>query len=348
MSCNELVRPINPSERMGQRLVELSTYVATGENVFADCFDIAESVLGEAVPQGAQFAYLFRRFGNPNRHWDPDGQLVAYLLTTTRDDMLLKIVPYADGSVPISFVFLVPHEVAFNRRDWEVEEIHRHNAAFMDWIEAEGRVPEWAADLAEKMSAAGWPSHPDATGWRRMMAGLQMVSNHPSRKDDPEDKAEARRWYASIRSEYDAMHPTPKPRYRKPDIASWDADDPMKPYAEAMVETLRDLLRPTWIGDCPITIRGPIDEDDDSIDEMEEAPAAPSSGHAVGLLGNIDPAAFSRLQATIMRLDSDPVAAMTRACEILNREAEPTESVSGEDDRGRSDDREDEGLAGGE
>lgn len=346
MPDSEFVTPVNPGQWTGRRMLDLPTYVATGRNVFEDCFDIAESVLGQRIPQGTQFAYLFRRFGNPNRHSDPDRDLVAYLLTTSKPDMLLKIVPYADGDVPISFTFLVPHDVRFACRDWDLREIHRHNAAFMDWIEAEDRIPEWADAMAEAMDSAGWPAHPGATGWRRMMAGVQMISNHPPRKGDPEDKKAAILWYGSIRAEYETMHPTPEPSYRKADVSAWDHDDPMKPYAEAMIETLRDLLRPVWMGDAAISIQGPVDEDDDSFEDMEEAPAAMSSGHPAGLLGNIDPANFERLQRRILQLHDDPAKAIARALDIMNEIVEAdfrTEVVEndashGEDGIGREHD----------
>lgn len=300
------------------RLIELPTHVATGDD-FADAFDIAERVLGSEIQQGALFAYLFRRFGNPNKGSDPDKELAAYLLTTTRPDMLLKISPYVGGNVSISFTFLVSHEVRRLCDDWMRRDRDAHQAAFFDWIETENRVPAWADEAAEAMSKGDWPIPEGTTGWRRMMPGIAMMAYLGVRDGDPPEKAEAIRWFKSAREDYEALYPVPPVQWRGDDIAAWAEDDPKKPYAEAMAETLRDLLRPVWIRDSAIGIFGAIDEEHlEALGNAgPDADRAASAGYPSGDLGNQDPIGFANLHAAVLRLDPDPSAAIARAVAIL-------------------------------
>lgn len=304
------------------RLIELPTHVATGDD-FANAFDIAERVLGSEIQQGSLFTYLFRRFGNPNKGSDPDKELAAYLLTTTRPDMLLKISPYAGGNVSISFTFLVSHEVRRICDDWMRRDRDAHQAAFLDWIETENRVPAWADEAAEAMSQGEWPVLEGVTGWRRMMTGIAMMSYLGVREDDNAGKAEAIRWFQSVRADYEALHPIPPVQWRGDDVAAWEDDDPKKPYAEAMAETLRDLLRPVWIRDSAIGIYGAIDEEHPEAlgNAGPDADSASSAGYPSGDLGNQDPVGFANLHAAVLRLDPDPSTAIARAVAMLDETA---------------------------
>lgn len=321
-SRNEVIRLARSSDYPASRLTELPTHVCTGD-AFSDSFDIAEQVLGKEVPQGALLAYLFRRFGHPNKSSDPDKELAAYLLTTTRPDMLLKIVPYAGGNVSLSFTFLVPHDVHIACDDWESRDRDAHQAAFLDWIETENLIPNWADKIAEEMSKGGWPIHAEMTGWRRMMPGIAMISYFGVRDEDPVDKVEAIHWYQAVRSDYEAKHPIPPMQWRSQDVATWEDKDPMKPYAEAMAATLRDLLRPVWIRDQAIGIYGPIDEENPEAlgNKGPDADFAASAGFPSGDLGNQDPRGFASLHAAVLRLHDDPSTAIALAVALLAQNA---------------------------
>lgn len=298
--------------------------MATG-NDFTDAFNIAERVLGSKIEQGALFAYLFRRFGNPNKGSDPDKELAAYLLTTTRPDMLLKISPYAGGNVSISFTFLVPLEVRNQCDNWMRRDRDAHQAAFLDWIETENRVPDWAEEAAEVMSQGDWPIPDGVTGWRRMMPRISMMAYLGPRDDDPDEKVEAIRWFKSVREDYEATNPVPPIQWRGNDVAAWEEDDPKKPYAEAMTETLRDLLRPVWIRDSAIGIFGAIDEKHPEAlgNSGPDADKAASAGYPSGDLGNKDPVGFANLHAAVLRLDPDPTKAIALAVAMLAEVSTP-------------------------
>jgi hypothetical protein len=313
----ERVRLADAGDYPPGRMLELSTHVPTTGETFKDAFDITERVLGEKIAQGSLFAYLFRRFGFPNRGSDPERDLASYMLTTTLPDMLLRITPYSGGNTSISFMFMVPSEVLARCDDWLQRDRDAHQTSFFDWIESEGRVPDWADRVAGQMEREGWPTGRADTGWRRMMPGLAMLSYGADAEDDHADLLTVKNWYRAIVSDYEAVRPLPPVQWRGADVDAWDDEDPMKPYALAMAETLNDLKRPVWIRDCAIWIHGAIDEADQPEDLGPDADAAASAGFPSGVLGNHDPEAFSRLHGAVQELDEDPVVAMTRAAEIL-------------------------------
>lgn len=325
----EAVRLAQPSDYPADRLLGIETRVPTGDS-YHDSFDIAVEAIGGNVPQGSLFAYLFRRFGHPNKSSDPDKNLVSYLLTTTSPDMLLRITPFAGGDVSISFEFMTTGDVCAACDRWISRARDAHTLAFHDWIEAQGRVPEWADEIIGDFQRLGFPILEGVEGWRRMMTPIAILSHPVVREGDDEGRRTAIRWYQGVRDDYEALVPVPGVQWRSPDIDAWEDDDPLKPIARAMQETLRDLLRPVWIRDTAIGIHGPIDEDD--LDEQpESADSAPSAGFALGSLGNEDPNAFSDLIRAVVALDTDRRTAILRATEMLTTmKAEESAAVPNE------------------
>ena len=76
------LRPAGPGDWPAKRIVELSTHIATGSD-FTDSVQLIHEAIGEEIPQGSLFAYLFRRFGFPNSSSDDFKELCRYFLTTT-------------------------------------------------------------------------------------------------------------------------------------------------------------------------------------------------------------------------------------------------------------------------
>jgi hypothetical protein len=319
MTCTEesveAVRLALPADYPADHLIGIETHVPTGER-YEDSFDVVVRTLGDTVPQGSLFAYLFRRFGHPNKSSDPDKNLVSYLLTTTSPDMLLRITPYAGGDTSISFEFMVPHHVRSVCDDWMSRSRDAHRTAFHDWIEAEDRVPEWADELIGDFGTLEWPLLEGVEGWRRMMTPIAILAYPGVRDGDSEGRTTAIRWYEGVRDDFEALFPVPAADWRKPDVDAWDDADPLKPIVRAMEETLRDLLRPVWIRDTAIGIHGRIDEDDLD-DQPESAESAPSAGFPLGMLGNEDPNAFAALIGAVLALDPDRRTAILRATAML-------------------------------
>lgn len=314
----EAVRLALPQDYPQERLIGIETHVPTGER-YQDHFDITVDMLGETVPQGPLFAYLFRRFGHPNKSSDPDKNLASYLLTTTIPEMLLRVTPYAGGDVSISFEFMVAGHVLAACDRWISRARDAHALAFHDWIETEGRVPEWADEIIGDFERLGFPIIDGVEGWRRMMTPIAILSHPGVGEDGDEGRKTAIRWYQGVRDDYEALVPVPGVQWRSPDIDDWEDEDPFKPIARAMQDTLRDLLRPVWIRDTAIGIHGPIDEDD--LDERpESADSAASAGFPLGMLGNEDPNAFAALLGAVMALDPDRRTAILRATELLTNQ----------------------------
>jgi len=325
----EAVRLAYPSDRPAERLLCIETRVQTGDD-FMDAFEVTERTLGEKVSQGSLFAYLFRRFGHPNKGSDPERNLASYLLTTTHPEMLLMITPYAGGDTSISFQFMVPGSLHYDCHRWTSRARDAHKRAFHDWIEVEGRIPDWADDTAKAMEDGGWPIPDDLEGWRRVMPGMALLAWSGVKEDDPQDRADAIRWYESTCADYEAIHPVPDVEYRSSDVDAWDDLDPLKPIARAMAETLEDLKRPVWIRDVAIGIHGHIEDEDLGADGPEAAEAAASAGYPLGTLGNQDPESFSDLMAAVLALDPDQSAAIAEAMRRL-RGTSADEGVEDED-----------------
>lgn len=333
------IRLARAADYPAERLVGLETSIELSDD-FTDHVDLIHAAIGETVPQGALFTYLFRRFGYPNAGWDDHKELACYLLTTTRPDMLMRIVPYAGGDSAISIRFVVPMEVAAPARDWPLRARRAWRADLLDWIEQETDMPEWMEGYIEEVRAEGMlvtSKEGKEITWRNVFDSLAFLSYNAERKGESDPRGD---WHKAMHATYAQMVPEPGVLYRDADWARWDEADPLKPYAAAIMETLSELKRPVWVRDCPITIYGPVsdarameiedeldgitpgqaesDEDRDAIDdaryEAQSSRIATSAGFPSGDLGNIDPQLFARIHASIVEMgDGDPKLGMERA-----------------------------------
>ena len=328
-SNDRQLRLAGPGDWPAERLVELSTHVLTGPE-FSDAVKLIDEAIGGSLPQGSLFAYLFRRFGFPNTGSDDYKELCRYYLTTTHPGMIMGIVPYSGGDSSISISFMVSHETRTACEDWYQRSRKARHERFIAWIEEQGRVPEWTERFLAELKAQGWPVPAGHSGWRRIIPALTMLSGLRERSDRIMDATEETSWYDEIKKDYAKIETEGDPGvdYRDPDWRNWDEDDPMKPYAEAIHDTLQDLRRPVWIRDCAIDPWGPCEEPDEDGDteEHEErgkglasAEYADVAGYPCGALGNFDPIGYCRLQDTIMEEGAgDPVKGIAAVQAILD------------------------------
>lgn len=328
------------------RMVGLNTHIALSES-FVDSIDLIHEGIGKTVPQGSFFAYLWRRFGYPNVGWDDGKELVSYLLTTTHPGMLVRITPYAGGDSSISISFLVPMDAAMAARKWESRSRNAWRDRMFDWIEAENHLPRWlheyVAKTRENALKSGQASQEtvDAITWRNLFDGLGMMSYAAKKAGEADERGD---WHDRMVAAWTEIEPEPGLDYRDKDWTTWSENDPLRPYAEAIVQTLGELKRPVWVRDCPITPQGPVDDQtaidiEDEIDallgceppraasevdiedaryEVQSARLARAAGYPSGDLGNADPELFAKLHAAVLRLgDGDPVVGMTKALAAL-------------------------------
>ena len=320
------LRLARPGDWPAERVIELSTHISAGPD-FHDSVQLIHEAIGDDIPQGSLFAYLFRRFGFPNTGSDDFKELCRYYLTTTHPGMIMSISPYAGGNTSISISFMVPHETRAACDGWYQRSRNARHLEFLEWIEDQGRVPDWADRFIVDLGKQGWPVSSEDSGWRRIMPALAMLSGLRERSGKTDDMPEELAWYEAVRQDHAKIDDLGDPGvdYRDPDWRKWDDDDPMKPYAEAIHETLQDLRRPVWIRDSAINPWGACDEphedDDDAEDgkSLADADYADSAGYPCGALGNFDHIGYCRLQDAIIEEGAgDPVKGIAAVQAILD------------------------------
>lgn len=86
-----------------------------------------------------------------------------------------------------------------------------------------------------------------------------------------------------------------EPYHRSVDVRKWDANDPLKPFAELAIVALEDLLTPVGVRDQAINALGKAET---------TAPISPSlgAGYPSGALGNSAPQEFAELHGLILKL----------------------------------------------
>lgn len=225
------------------------------ENILDNNHGVIRKTLGDTIPQGSLFAYLWRRFGPPNRPNDPYKELASYLLTTPHPSMWLSISPYSGGDTLISLRFLT---------DWETSKtLHAYRTKpFTDWFDAfythllknpPTWWDAWCTAVPEKDHFLLQDKTPKA-----YMRLLDMNANRPN-TTSPECA-----WILEQKASWIKTNPKPTDRDTN-DWTTWDKDDPHLPFIKAAEKTLKDLLRPVYVRDCPIDIFGPVDENHQSV-----------------------------------------------------------------------------------
>ena len=209
--------------------------------------DDANGILGDVQP-GNAFLYLFRRFGYPILGWDGYKSAVDYILTTPRADTFLRV---KIGAI-VQFGYQITPEL-----DKEL-----NDEIFLPHYEWERRAYEWGKDQNPDLL------HPIISDWNSD-ADLERVSrawlrdNHPYLDYDSEiDEAvtlEFWKWVSEIHSKtlstYSEKVEAAPDVHREPVEGSelWDVH-------QALLASVRDLLRPVNIRDALIDIRGQIKE----------------------------------------------------------------------------------------
>lgn len=263
-------------------------------------------VLGERIPYGNLLAYCFRRFGYPNVAWDGDKDLAAYMLTTPREDLLMRVEPHVSEWSALSVRFFVPEDVKreitrFSRRG-RVEWRQRALA----WAAQEG-LPHWMLDWCdyyrdEFCPAFGLPVPPDGD-WRSFVEVLAPMGEEGSRLHTMTSRIAM--FNEQVHRGFAHVEPPPS-ELRSADWREWPADDPLRVYAEAVEVALKDLKRPVLVRDEVIDALGRAAPGEFGAEGLAER--ARSAGYPAGAPSNIAPAAVAKLQAFISRFSSDDIA----------------------------------------
>ena len=288
---------LKQADTNGKHWVELSfrSYVEDGVSM---CLSdpIIKSVIGDEIDYGKLFAYLFRRFGYPNRGWDNYKQMVSYYLTTPHPGMLLGITPYVGDTSAISMQFLVEAQTSCaieaygqrHRSAWEV--------CCLDWAEAQG-LPDWMQDWVHTYNTEfreAFPKVAMATNWRQSVGFYYALGKEGTKLYKLTKRVVQFR--EKLREDFSKVEPYPAYYYRPSNLAECNDDDPLKPFITAAIAALKDLLTPVGIRDQAINVFGKVEF------ERFTAKCAVSAGYPSGALGNAAPKEFAELHTLILKL----------------------------------------------
>lgn len=293
-----------------KRLGDLELDIQVDENVFGGV-DLLKEFLGDGITQGSLFAYMFRRFGFPNRGSDPDRELARYAISTPHPNMALIVCPHASDALSLSFHFMVDLKVISTCRDWPWRHVLAQRERAKDWVADEARRPEWADAWVRECRENGHMivgSIDPETGvtFRHTIDALHMDA-YSTRNAEVRDERHV--WLETMRADYEKIEPEPAPEYRTKDWRSWPDEDPLKAYVVAAKKTLRDLQRPVGIRDTEITIYGTAE----TCYSKNAAPEAATAGLPSGAVANADPDLFVELHGMIHDLGKGDLAAGMKA-----------------------------------
>lgn len=261
------------------------------------------------LPYGAATAYLLRRFGYPERGWDPYKELISWTLTTPDPEIRLRITPNVGDELSIAIRPLLSVGRKRSLDLWEGALRAAWEGRFETHLAGLPRRP-WFSEVEGISARFGLPDRP-------LMRGLLILSER--RGELPPEIDAARTEARLIRSDFEATDPFPGLRLRPDRPEAFEPDDPLGTIASALTATARDLMRGVRVRDQAISLFGPTAEADIS--------EHPVSGFPSGALGNASPTGMADLHARILQLgDGDPELGVSRALDRLgppDRDPEP-------------------------
>ncbi len=271
-------------------------YMDTGKSKYDLSDPIISGVCGDEIEYGKLFAYLFRRFGYPERGWDDYKELVSYRLTTPHPDMVLRITPYVGNNSVITMDFMIEDKIFFAIEDYA----RRYRTAWgqrsLDFAEQRG-LPEWMSEWVEIFNTEFrevFPDAPFADNWRQ---AVDFHFHHGEKGSRPYALTDrVIQFRKSLHEDYARVEPWPTYYMRPADVRDWNDDDPLKPFAQAALVALEDLRTPVGIRDQSINAFGKVKSGRADVD------ASPSAGYPSGALGNTAAKEFAELHELILKL----------------------------------------------
>ena len=277
---------------------------------FADRQEMMPVLFGRRdLPYGAATAYLFRRFGYPERGWDPYKELISWTLTTPDPEIRLRITPYVGDDLSIAIRPLLSVERKRALDLWEGAPRAAWEHRFESHLAGMPRR-SWFSEVEGISARFGLPDRP-------LMRGLLILSER--RGELPPEIDAARTEARLIRSGFEATDPFPGLRLRPDRPEAFEPYDPLRTIASALTATARDLMRGVRVRDQAISLFGPT--------EGAEISEHPVSGFPSGALGNASPRGMADLHTRILQLgDGDSELGISRALDRLgplDRDPEP-------------------------
>ncbi|ABD72159.1 hypothetical protein Rfer_4473 (plasmid) [Rhodoferax ferrireducens T118] len=282
--------------KQGIRYCGLSFTVKSETEGFFD--PVTREACGDSMDYGKLFAYLFRRFGYPNRGWDGYKELTKYVLTTPHSDMVLSVVPYVGDNTSLHFTFLVPMEVLCQINDYGQRFRNAWEERALDWREKLG-LPDWMSEWMEFCNTslrAQFHNLPQYNNWRETLPWMMSLGSGKGRSKFDKMTRRANQFCTQLHADFEKVEAEPGYCERSPNWREWDDEDPIKPFADAAFAALRDLHRPVGVRDQEISAFGVVN----STRQPLAAPAV--AGYPSGMLGNAAPEGFAELHGLVLKL----------------------------------------------
>ena len=271
-------------------------YMDTGKPIYPLSDPIITSVCGDEIEYGKLFAYLFRRFGYPDRGWDDYKNLVSYRLTTPHPDMVLRITPYVGNTSVLTMDFMVESQFFFAIEDYARRDQAAWDYRALDFAEQQG-LPVWMSewlDIFNTEYREAFPDVPFAENWRQAMGFPYALDKEGSRPYELTHRVVEFR--KKLYGDYEKVEPRPTRYNRSGVVQDWNDDDPLKPFAQAALVALEDLRTPVGVRDQSINAFGEVESG------RADVNASPSAGYLSGALGNTAAKEFAELHGLILKL----------------------------------------------
>lgn len=165
---------------------DVSALLSDDNDMYRD--PIFTPIFGKKLDYGHLFAYLFRRFGYPNRGWDDYKDHSCYMLTTPREDVMVSVRPYVGSNTDLHFSIVASAEAMqgygelYRRKDrpktWqELDEPFRSMCEAADMAGRDLLTPVYVRDCA--INAAGYLTD-DESAMFESSADFAISTGYPS------------------------------------------------------------------------------------------------------------------------------------------------------------------------
>jgi len=207
-------------------------------------FDInedAEKIIGE-LNVGNTFIYLFRRFGYPRFGWDGGKQLVQYHITTPMAGVLLTVEPDVTGAGTFGYMLRKDIDIACE------EELRKPYTDWMERFEA-WALKEYGVEITKMFERDNSKLDRVWKVWGADKQNREFASDKEACKTffvDQED----------IRVKCAKMYKRIEPLQEQILIEDRPDDSVLKQCHTALCMTVADMLRPVYMRDVLIDIRG--------------------------------------------------------------------------------------------
>lgn len=227
----------------------------------------AEQIVGK-LDAGGVFTYLFRRFGYPRFGWDGMKHLVMYRITTPMAGVILMVEPGVTGA--FTFGYILREDVA---TAYEAEE----RTPYENWME---RFEAWA--LEEHGIEIIKMFEQDNDKLNRMW---KVWGEDKEDRDFPSEKDAHNAFFTdqeAIRVKYVEIYKEIAAFPKITSLKDRPTDSTVKQCHTALCAAIRDMLRPVYVRDVMIDIRGEVRWDETLNQDEAVVMYAAGSGCGVG------------------------------------------------------------------